>query len=355
MLMTCEEAAWEKREWSIELTRFLEYTAEPIAQYFKQLNNEVIAKILEMPTLFTYEGAGSLPSRVGKITRIIRSHRDLKIQWEPYVDIPPIQPNVIYDLFPQLDIDLGWESSRTHWAIKEVPLLEILRNANIAPSVGPTAKQVFANTSHAFVHGYPQPAGNFQSQPVASAPVLFGFIPPVPPPPFIAPPPPPPAAAAVKVFISYSWDSQEHKEWVEGLAKYLRVQHGIDATIDTWDLSGGQDLTMYMEASIKSADRVLVIYTESAVNKAATRSGGIGYEHVIVTAEIMRNMGTFKFIPIVRQTNRPYILPPQFENRLRYDLGNGPDFAAELEKLVKELLNIRPVRPPLGRSPYHMN
>ena len=386
--MTCEEGAWERSEWSIDLSRFLEYTAEPIAQHFKSLSNEAVAKILALPTLFTYEGAGTLPSRVGKITKLTRSLREVRITWEPYIDVPPILPDVIYALFPQLDIDLGWESSRTHWAIKDVPLLEILRSAKIAPAVTPNAPQLVItpnqtpwiwdakpnevspaqpmfNVEPAVMlnpqQGYMTPSqvpmfwreDQFPTPPnrLAEARETL-FVPPAPNPSLFLPQPPTPPAPPVKVFISYSWDSKEHKEWVEGLAKCLRSEHGIDATIDTWDVWGGQDLAVYMETSIRSADRVLVIYTESAVNKATARTGGIGYEHMIVTAEMMQDLGTSKFIPIVRQVIKPYTVPPQFVNRLRYDLGDGPEFASQLEQLVKELLNIRPVRPPLGRSPY---
>ena len=38
-----------------------------------------------------------------------------------------------------------------------------------------------------------------------------------------------------KVFISYSHDSLEHKEWVNQLATKMR-NHGIDATLDQWEL-----------------------------------------------------------------------------------------------------------------------
>jgi hypothetical protein len=34
-----------------------------------------------------------------------------------------------------------------------------------------------------------------------------------------------------KVFISYSHDSEEHKAWVEDLARFL-VSNGIDVVID---------------------------------------------------------------------------------------------------------------------------
>ncbi|MCG1012151.1 TIR domain-containing protein [Tepidanaerobacter sp. GT38] len=36
------------------------------------------------------------------------------------------------------------------------------------------------------------------------------------------------------VFISYSWDSEEHENWVAFLAAKLR-ENGVDATIDKFE------------------------------------------------------------------------------------------------------------------------
>ena len=47
--------------------------------------------------------------------------------------------------------------------------------------------------------------------------------------------------SAPKVFISYSHDSAQHKDWVRSLASALRA-NGIDAVLDQWDLSPGQDM-----------------------------------------------------------------------------------------------------------------
>ena len=50
-----------------------------------------------------------------------------------------------------------------------------------------------------------------------------------------------------KVFISYSHDSQSHKDWVRQLATDLRDK-GIDAILDQWELKLGDDLAAFMEA-----------------------------------------------------------------------------------------------------------
>jgi hypothetical protein len=85
---------------------------------------------------------------------------------------------------------------------------------------------------------------------------------------------------APKVFISYSHDSQPHKDWVRDLATVLRA-NGIDVVLDQWDLSPGQDIAAFMAGGIQTADRVLLICTEQYVSKAEAGSGGVGYERLI--------------------------------------------------------------------------
>ena len=47
-----------------------------------------------------------------------------------------------------------------------------------------------------------------------------------------------------KVFISHSHDSESHKAWVLRLATALR-DNGVDAVLDRWDLSPGQDTAAF--------------------------------------------------------------------------------------------------------------
>jgi hypothetical protein len=47
---------------------------------------------------------------------------------------------------------------------------------------------------------------------------------------------------APKVFISYSWDNEAHKEWVRQLATQLRAD-GVDARLDHWHAVPGDRLT----------------------------------------------------------------------------------------------------------------
>jgi len=57
-------------------------------------------------------------------------------------------------------------------------------------------------------------------------------------------------AQAPKVFISYSWSSPQHRQWVLDLATQLR-ENAVDVTIDKWDLKEGHDATAFMEQMVK--------------------------------------------------------------------------------------------------------
>ena len=155
-----------------------------------------------------------------------------------------------------------------------------------------------------------------------------------------------------KVFISYSHDSPEHKQWVSELAARLR-RSGIDAILDQWDLGLGDDITRFMERGIVSVDRVLVICTDKYVSKANADEGGVGYERMIVNAELVQNLGTDKFIPIIRQASGKEKTPTFLGTRVYADFRNDNQFDAECEKLIRELHKMPIVeKPPLGKNPF---
>ena len=155
-----------------------------------------------------------------------------------------------------------------------------------------------------------------------------------------------------KVFISYSHDSPEHKQWVSELAAQLR-HNGIDAILDQWDLGLGDDITRFMERGIVGADRVLVICTDKYVSKANADEGGVGYERMIVNAELVQNLGTDKFIPIIRQASGKEKTPTFLGTRVYADFRNDNQFDAECEKLIRELHEMPIIeKPPLGKNAF---
>ena len=133
-----------------------------------------------------------------------------------------------------------------------------------------------------------------------------------------------------KIFISSSHDSAEHRRWVAELASAL-VEHGIDLTLDQWDLRLGEDVAKFMERSILRADRVLMICTASYVAKAHPGSGGAGYEAMIVTGQMLSDLGTTTFIPVVRQAGNA-IQPRFLSTRFYIDLGSPNLFKEHVEQ-----------------------
>ena len=154
-----------------------------------------------------------------------------------------------------------------------------------------------------------------------------------------------------KAFISYSHDSPAHKEWVLKLATKL-VDNGVDVILDQWDIGLGGDLTLYIEQGITESDRVLVICTDSYVGKANAGKDGVGYERMIVTAELFDNLETDKFIPIIRQASGKKKTPTFLRTRIYADFRDENQFDEEFEKLLRELYGEPEVqKPPLGKKP----
>ena len=105
-----------------------------------------------------------------------------------------------------------------------------------------------------------------------------------------------------KCFISYSHDSEAHKEWVLNLATRL-VRNGVNVILDQWDLRLGGDLPSFMEGGLTQVNRVICICSDVYVSKANAGSGGVGYEKMILTSELIQNINSEKIIPIIRSNN----------------------------------------------------
>lgn len=155
-----------------------------------------------------------------------------------------------------------------------------------------------------------------------------------------------------KVFISYSHDSKNHKEWVIQLATDLR-SNGIDTILDQWDLKPGQDITLFMQQGISQSDRVILVCSEQYVKKADEGSGGVGYERLIVSAEIVKSIDTHKFIPIIRNNPTSKKNPDCIGARLYINFDDDSQYQENIEELLREILGV-PVmsKPPIGPNPF---
>jgi GH24 family phage-related lysozyme (muramidase) len=104
---------------------------------------------------------------------------------------------------------------------------------------------------------------------------------------------------------------------------------------DQYDVWPGQDVLRFMERGVAS-DRVVIILTPTYAAKATNRSGGVGYENLLITAEIFASSSEDKFIPVLRgdiQTSFPAFL----KSKVWVDMREGASFDRGIAEILRGL------------------
>ena len=148
-------------------------------------------------------------------------------------------------------------------------------------------------------------------------------------------------------FISYSWDSDDHKQWVHDLATRLHGE-GITIKLDQWHLVPGDQLPQFMETAVRESDHVLVACTRRYKERSDNRTGGVGYEGDIMSAEVMNTGNQRKFIPILRSGAWNEAAPSWLAGKYYVDLSANPYSETNFNDLTSTLLGTRPKAPPVA-------
>jgi hypothetical protein len=127
----------------------------------------------------------------------------------------------------------------------------------------------------------------------------------------------------IRVFISYSWDDESHKQWVHDFALRLR-RGGLQVILDQWDLKPGDQLPLFMEWAVRESDFVLCVCSPPYKQKSDSRSGGVGFEGYIMTAEFFKNPNQGKFIPILRTGSWERSAPTWLSGLVNVDFRGDP-------------------------------
>lgn len=163
-----------------------------------------------------------------------------------------------------------------------------------------------------------------------------------------------------KVFISYSWGTNEHQKWVQELAERL-MSNTVDVILDKWSLKPGHDIYTFMEEMVKSndVDKVLIICDRNYTDRADSRSGGVGTETQIITPNVYSSEKQEKFLPIVveRDNDGAPCLPIYLKSRLYIDFSNESDYENSYEELLRNILDAPAIpKPKLGTNvPAYIN
>jgi hypothetical protein len=163
--------------------------------------------------------------------------------------------------------------------------------------------------------------------------------------------PSPVAAGAPRALLSYSWDGLPHRDWVRELAARLQGGSGVEVVFDQWHLNPGDDKLRFMEQAVTDSDFVIVVCTPNYAERANKREGGVGYESMVITAELAEHMHTNRFIPVLRDGAWTSSLPVYLKSRMGVNLSGNPYSEDEYEKLLR-VLHGEPIQPPpIGKKP----
>lgn len=158
-----------------------------------------------------------------------------------------------------------------------------------------------------------------------------------------------------KIFISYSWSSQDHCDRIRQYAERL-ISDGVDVIFDQWSLSEGQDKYAFMEKMVSdpSITNVLIFSDKSYAEKADAREAGVGTESQIISKEIYEKIDQKKFIPILceRDDKGEPCLPVFLKSRIWIDF-SSPEAANENWERLLRVLYGKPEyeKPALGKTP----
>ena len=164
---------------------------------------------------------------------------------------------------------------------------------------------------------------------------------------------------APKLFISYSWSSPEHEQWVLDLATALR-ESGVDVILDKWDLKEGNDAVAFMEQMVTNSEikKVVIVADEIYAAKADGRSGGVGTETQIISKEVYDNQSQDKFVAVISEkddNDKPF-LPTYYKSRIYIDLSEADKYSENFERLLRWIFD-KPlyVKPRLGSIPSFLS
>jgi SEFIR domain len=145
----------------------------------------------------------------------------------------------------------------------------------------------------------------------------------------------------LKVFISYSHDSQAHKDRILALADQLR-DDGIDCNIDQYELSPLEGWQRWMLNQIEDANIVLVVCTEPyhirfRGHEEAGKGKGSIWESGAIIQELYDTQGlNSKFIPLILKADDSKFIPMSLRNTTFYRLIVAGDYELLYRRLTHQ-------------------
>lgn len=155
---------------------------------------------------------------------------------------------------------------------------------------------------------------------------------------------------ALRVFISYTKTNEAHQYWVDNFARFLR-DNGINSRIDIWHLKTGMDLPQFMANELSLAEKVIIISNEEYAAKANGRTGGVGWETMIIQGDLSKlPPDSTKYLTIVKADNLDEGLPLYLKTKYVIHWSSKTKDSVNNQRVLTELLSIHE-EPPIGIPP----
>lgn len=140
----------------------------------------------------------------------------------------------------------------------------------------------------------------------------------------------------IDVFVTYSWDTEEHNQKVIAFTNFLR-DNGFNAEMDKMIIQeeSAKDFKVMMHKAMTDYKKVIVILSSGYKEKAEKFKGGVGNEYTLILKDIENNPN--KYILISFEGYKDEIIPLFFKDREIINLSeNNED---EKRKLFAKLLD----------------
>lgn len=154
-----------------------------------------------------------------------------------------------------------------------------------------------------------------------------------------------------KVFISYSWDSDLHKDWVVNLMNKLR-EKGVNTKIDrSITQNGTVNLNRMMIEEFKNSCFIVTVLTENYAMRANDYRGGVGLETMLLGNELLNNIK--KIIPLKRSSGSDETVIPYCLKGLNYtDFSMDNNFDSSFNELLHRIYEVDMIEvAPIGKRP----
>jgi hypothetical protein len=162
------------------------------------------------------------------------------------------------------------------------------------------------------------------------------------------------SVVAKRLFISYAWESEEYRVWVQRLAARFRAD-GVEARLDYWHLMANDNILEFMSREIRLADWVLVLCSPAYQSKVrAAEEGqslsGVGWEKRLLTGRMLGGSKN-KTLAALTLGSWAESSPEFLAGQVYYDLSNNGSFGRTYRELLQQITGTYQCAPPLGKLP----